>query len=118
MDEVPLGVCLDCGGPARSRRNWDAIAPQYRPIVESFHHFCGRCYVFRVLDQEQGATAIRASRRPFDCDGCGEAQPKGATARSFSRPRSYEGSLLERGRVCASCFEAWIALYTGKEVSR
>ena len=105
-----IGVCRDCGGPARSRRNWAAIAVSFRASTKSFHTYCGRCYVFRALDQEHGGTAIRA-RRPYTCEGCEETQPKGSPARSFDRPANHARGLRERVRVCGECFEAWVDLY-------
>ncbi len=108
---TPLGVCSDCGGPARSRRNWAAIAIAFRSSASSFHHLCGRCYVFRVLDQERGGKAIRAARRPFVCEACGEASPREEPARSFDRPADHERGWRERVRVCGCCFEAWLRLY-------
>ena len=111
MTDAILGVCRDCSGPARSRRNWAAISFAFRATAKSFHTYCARCYVFRVLDQERGGKAIRATRRPYTCEGCGEARPKGSPARGFSRPADHERGLRERARVCGDCFEEWLRLY-------
>ena len=69
-----------------------------------------------MLDKTDGGTAIRTTRRPAHCAGCGDAIPKGSPARSFQRRRNHDHT--ERAFVCSACFEAWIALYTGKEVPR
>ena len=114
-EDLIIGVCVDCGGLARPRANWNAIAPAYRPTKSGYHHRCARCYVMRILDRTDGGTAIRTTRRPAHCAGCGEAIPKGSPARSFQRTRDHAHA--ERAFVCGACFEAWTALYTDRSAS-
>ena len=115
MNAALVGVCVDCGGRARPRANWAAIAPEFRSEKSSFHHRCERCYAFRQLDATSGGKAIRASRRPFPCEACGEVLPKGSPARVFSRTRDH--SHAERAYVCGNCFSQWATLYTDRRTS-
>ena len=109
-EAIFVGVCVDCGGRAQPRANWNAIAPAYRADKLSFHHRCSRCYTFRQLDAAYGGKAIRAARRAFTCEACAEVLPKGSPARVFMRTRDMTHQ--ERALVCVACVADWLQIYT------
>ena len=74
------GVCVDCGGRAQPRTNWDVIAPSGRANKPSFHH------------------------------SCSSSMARGEHARVFSRAgwRVWlKRRGRERQRVCLTCFRLW-----------